>query len=142
MWASSAQVKLEQGLEMLNIFKNHEAQMSILDDFDFYEERQKAMQERKAHQRQHQQQVDSSPAQFPAMSVGGGRYNAATASVGGDYVSQMQKTFAQAVRLDEKKDESVATTVAGEGVATAAAAVVAAEHFPNMALAAPVKGGG
>ncbi|CAA6670007.1 unnamed protein product [Spirodela intermedia] len=138
------EVKLEQGLEMLNIFKNHEARMSILDDFDFYEERQKAMQERKAHQRQQQQQqqqqVDSSPAQFPAMSVGGGRYNPGTAAGSGDYVSQsFAKTFAQAVRLDEKKDESAATTVAGEGVPAAA---VAAECFPNMGLAAPVKGGG
>lgn len=33
---------------MLNIFKNYEAHTSILDDFDFYEERQKTIQERKA----------------------------------------------------------------------------------------------
>ncbi|MQL73968.1 hypothetical protein Taro_006306, partial [Colocasia esculenta] len=48
------EVKLEQGLEMLNIFKKHEADMSILDDFAFYEERQKAMVERKARQQQQQ----------------------------------------------------------------------------------------
>ena len=35
---------------MLNIFKNFETNMPILDDFDYYEERQKAMQERKARQ--------------------------------------------------------------------------------------------
>ncbi|XWS16587.1 hypothetical protein CRYUN_Cryun34aG0101500 [Craigia yunnanensis] len=43
-------VKLEQGIEMLNIFRSYETDMSILDDFDFYEDRQKAMQERKARQ--------------------------------------------------------------------------------------------
>lgn len=32
---------------MLNIFKNYPAKTSILDDFDFYESRQKVMQEKK-----------------------------------------------------------------------------------------------
>lgn len=44
------QVKLEQGIEMLKIFKDHEAETSILDDFNFYDEREKALQERKARQ--------------------------------------------------------------------------------------------
>ena len=35
---------------MLNIFKNFETNMPILDDFDYYEERQRAMQDRKARQ--------------------------------------------------------------------------------------------
>ena len=39
---------MEQGIEMLNIFKNYETDMSILDNFDYCEERQKDMQERKA----------------------------------------------------------------------------------------------
>lgn len=44
------QVELKHGNDMLNILKNYEACSSILDDFDFYEERQKAMEERKAGQ--------------------------------------------------------------------------------------------
>ncbi|KAG5564832.1 hypothetical protein RHGRI_000884 [Rhododendron griersonianum] len=46
----SQEVKLEQGIEMLKIFKDHEAETSILDDFNFYDEREKALQERKARQ--------------------------------------------------------------------------------------------
>ncbi|XP_077227235.1 YTH domain-containing protein ECT4-like [Tasmannia lanceolata] len=41
------EVKLSQGLEMLNILKNYSAKTSILDDFGFYEHRQKAMQDKK-----------------------------------------------------------------------------------------------
>lgn len=44
------QVELEQGINMLKIFKNYEAHSSILDDFDFYEERHKALQDRKVRQ--------------------------------------------------------------------------------------------
>ncbi|XP_024934040.3 YTH domain-containing protein ECT4 isoform X1 [Ziziphus jujuba] len=44
------EVELEQGIDMLNIFKNYEAHSSILDDFDFYEERHKALQEKKVSQ--------------------------------------------------------------------------------------------
>lgn len=46
----SQEVKLEQGIEMLKIFKDHEAETSILDDFSFYDEREKTLQERKARQ--------------------------------------------------------------------------------------------
>ena len=41
------QVSFPQGIEMLNIFKNYAARTSILDDFEFYESRQKVMQEKK-----------------------------------------------------------------------------------------------
>ncbi|KAL3701439.1 hypothetical protein R1sor_019461 [Riccia sorocarpa] len=44
------EVKFEQGLEMLNIFKNYASKTSILDDFQFYESRQRAMQEKRARQ--------------------------------------------------------------------------------------------
>ncbi|KAI4999720.1 hypothetical protein ZWY2020_004309 [Hordeum vulgare] len=40
-------VKFLQGGEMLNIFKNFSCKTSILDDFDFYENRQKVMQDRR-----------------------------------------------------------------------------------------------
>ncbi|KAL6637851.1 hypothetical protein ACP70R_025423 [Stipagrostis hirtigluma subsp. patula] len=44
------EVKLDQGLEMLKIFKEHVSKTSILDDFGFYENRQKLMQEKRAKQ--------------------------------------------------------------------------------------------
>ncbi|KAG6509131.1 YTH domain-containing protein ECT1-like [Zingiber officinale] len=42
------EVKFPQGTEMLNIFKSYSAKTSILDDFGFYENRQKALQEKRA----------------------------------------------------------------------------------------------
>ncbi|PKU59106.1 YTH domain-containing protein ECT4 [Dendrobium catenatum] len=51
------EVKLEQGLQMLKIFKDHVSNASILDDFRFYDSRQKMMLERKAWQQQHNKQV-------------------------------------------------------------------------------------
>lgn len=41
------EVRFLQGIEMLNIFKNFVSKTSILDDFDFYESRQKVMQEKR-----------------------------------------------------------------------------------------------
>jgi YTH domain-containing family protein len=51
------EVKLEQGLKMINIFKEHSSKTCILDDFGFYEKRQKIIQEKKAKQQQFQKQV-------------------------------------------------------------------------------------
>ncbi|XP_039828567.1 YTH domain-containing protein ECT4-like isoform X2 [Panicum virgatum] len=51
------EVKLEQGLEMLKIFKEHVSKTSILDDFGFYENRQKLMQEKRANQQSLQGQT-------------------------------------------------------------------------------------
>lgn len=45
------QVKLPEGLEMLKIFKNYEADTSILDDFTYYDEREKSLVEKKSKQR-------------------------------------------------------------------------------------------
>jgi len=87
-------VKLEQGLEMLKIFKNHDDDASILDDFDFYEEREKALQENKACL--HQQHLPSSivvEAKKPL-------------AVPTDLVGHITKSFAQAVRLGEAKTVS------------------------------------
>ncbi|OEL13042.1 YTH domain-containing family protein 1 [Dichanthelium oligosanthes] len=55
------EVKLEQGLQMLTIFKNHEAETTILEDFDFYEQREKAL-----HENRRQQQPGSTNPQKPA----------------------------------------------------------------------------
>ncbi|KAL6008150.1 hypothetical protein ACLOJK_033656 [Asimina triloba] len=53
------QVKLDKGLEMLKIFKEHTSKTCILDDFGFYEARQKTMLERKAKQLQFQKQAST-----------------------------------------------------------------------------------
>ncbi|KAK4432739.1 YTH domain-containing protein ECT2 [Sesamum alatum] len=47
----SQEVKLEQGMQMLRIFHSHEAETSLLDDFNYYDEREKSSMERKAKQR-------------------------------------------------------------------------------------------
>ncbi|XP_020105141.1 uncharacterized protein LOC109721772 [Ananas comosus] len=51
------EVKLEQGLEMLKIFMDHVSKTSILDDFVFYEDREKVMQEKRVKQQQPQRQI-------------------------------------------------------------------------------------
>ncbi|XP_010552314.1 PREDICTED: uncharacterized protein LOC104822698 isoform X2 [Tarenaya hassleriana] len=48
------EVKLEQGLKLIKIFKEHNSKTCILDDFSFYEVRQKTIQEKKAKQQQQQ----------------------------------------------------------------------------------------
>jgi len=49
------EIKFTQGIEMLNIFKNYMAKTSILDDFVFYENRQKTMQDKKRQSNQPEQ---------------------------------------------------------------------------------------
>lgn len=49
------QVPSSQGSEMLNIFKNYSLKTSILDDFQFYETRQKFMQDNRARKQTHLQ---------------------------------------------------------------------------------------
>ncbi|GLJ30422.1 hypothetical protein SUGI_0602150 [Cryptomeria japonica] len=50
------EIKFSQGIEMLKIFKNYASKTSILDDFTYYEARQKAMKEKKLKQQVHQPQ--------------------------------------------------------------------------------------
>ncbi|XP_017979167.1 PREDICTED: YTH domain-containing family protein 2 isoform X3 [Theobroma cacao] len=103
------EVRLEHGIEMLNIFKNFDTDMSILDDFDFYEDRQKAMQERKARQ------------QASLMSVGvvGESEHRNTVTLSNDFIiKQMSKSFAQVVALDDGNKESTTierTNAASDG---------------------------
>ncbi|KZV25689.1 hypothetical protein F511_04750 [Dorcoceras hygrometricum] len=51
------EVRLDLGLQMLKIFKDHAIKQCILDDFEFYEDRQKRIQEKKAKQQQFQKQA-------------------------------------------------------------------------------------
>ncbi|KAL8217273.1 hypothetical protein R6Q57_024110 [Mikania cordata] len=46
------EVKLVQGLQMIKIFKEHSSKQCILDDFEFYEECQNKIQQKKAKQQQ------------------------------------------------------------------------------------------
>ncbi|WOG90994.1 hypothetical protein DCAR_0310242 [Daucus carota subsp. sativus] len=57
----SQEVKLEQGLAMLKIFKEHEADTSMLDDFVYYDEKERSLQEKRAKQ--------SSPGKIPDASI-------------------------------------------------------------------------
>ncbi|KAL9341306.1 hypothetical protein Peur_030082 [Populus x canadensis] len=99
------EVKLEQGIEMLNIFKNYETDMSIIDDFDFYEDRQKAMQERKARQQ----------ASLMAVGVVGESEHRNAVTLPTDIIKQMTKSFAQVVCLDESSKEGTVTDRVSSG---------------------------
>ncbi|KAM7269516.1 hypothetical protein ACFE04_025013 [Oxalis oulophora] len=87
------EVSLEQGIEILNIFKNYQMHSSILDDFYFYEERQKAMQERKTKQHNN------------VSGTRGEQQNPTSLST--DIIKKMSMSFAQAVVLNENvKDDA------------------------------------
>uniref|UniRef100_A0A1J3HVN1 YTH domain-containing family protein n=1 Tax=Noccaea caerulescens TaxID=107243 RepID=A0A1J3HVN1_NOCCA len=84
------EVGLEQGIEMLNIFKSCEMRSSILDDFSFYEERQRAIQDRKARQRA---VLDL------ALSATSVPRHPTNSSLHDDFVREMSKSFAEALAL-------------------------------------------
>ncbi|KAL1217216.1 YTH domain-containing protein ECT3 [Cardamine amara subsp. amara] len=84
------EVGLEQGIEMLKIFKNIEMRSSILDDFSFYEERQRAIQDRKARQRAVLETLTLSATSVPTHR---------TSSLHDNFVREMSKSFAEALAL-------------------------------------------
>ncbi|KAJ4721244.1 evolutionarily conserved C-terminal region 2 [Melia azedarach] len=53
------EVNFEQGIQVLKIFKSHSSKRCILDDFGFYEARERIMQQKKAKQPQLQKQVSA-----------------------------------------------------------------------------------
>ncbi|GMI65287.1 evolutionarily conserved C-terminal region 2 [Hibiscus trionum] len=53
------EVNFEQGIQILKIFKEHSSKTCILDDFEFYETRQKIIEEKKAKHRLLQKQVSN-----------------------------------------------------------------------------------
>ncbi|KAH7570506.1 hypothetical protein JRO89_XS05G0121600 [Xanthoceras sorbifolium] len=91
------EVEMDHGIEMLKIFKNYEVHSSILDDFYFYEHRQRAMQERKARPRQQGNPV------APPVVVVSEQQN--PISLSNDFVKKMSKSFAEAVSLSEHEKE-------------------------------------
>lgn len=72
---------------MLMIFKNHDADTSLLDDFNFYDEREKALLDRKAKQR--------------ASSTGN-----TTATLAPESINQLSDNLADALHLDGVKSLS------------------------------------
>ncbi|XP_010478147.1 PREDICTED: uncharacterized protein LOC104757129 [Camelina sativa] len=87
------EVGVEQGIEMLNIFKSCEMHSSILDDFSFYEERQRAIQDRKAMQRAVLESLALSATSGPTYS---------TNSLHDEFVRKMSLRFAEALALQNK----------------------------------------
>lgn len=83
----SQEVKMEQGIEMLKIFKDFEAESSMVDDFIFYNEREKILLERKAKQR--------AVAVVPPTS-------AATAPLS---INHLSDSLADTLKLEDKGDE-------------------------------------
>ncbi|KAJ0078729.1 hypothetical protein Patl1_22944 [Pistacia atlantica] len=53
------EVNFDQGIQIMKIFKSHSSKRCILDDFGFYESREKIMQEKKAKQNQLPKQASS-----------------------------------------------------------------------------------
>lgn len=101
---------------MLNIFKKHEYEVSILDDFEFYEEREKAMQERKALQNQLSNSAGPIPAAFRE-----DQRSSAPAFSSGSLIEQISKNFAHTMRLEEISDPDLSnekTNSSSTGVAS------------------------
>jgi len=64
------EVKFEQAISMLNIFKSFSSKTSILDDFQFYENRQRALQDKRARQQAQRQQPHEQHQQGRVHSLG------------------------------------------------------------------------
>ncbi|WZY83726.1 hypothetical protein YC2023_030110 [Brassica napus] len=84
---------------MLKIFKNYDGETSILDNFVFYEEREKVIQERKARRQ------PSLPS-----AVGETEYKPASAALMTEFIKNMSKSFAQVVHLEEGSKASTDAT--------------------------------
>ncbi|CAN0901334.1 YTH domain-containing protein ECT3 [Linum grandiflorum] len=85
------EVKLKHGIEILKIFKSHDSQTSILDDFEFYDQRERGFKERKSKQQD-----------IPTMD-----------STGDETVTQISDTFAQTLKLDDDSKETKAEEEGG-----------------------------
>lgn len=76
---------------MLKIFKNYESDVSIMDDFEFYEDRQKMMQERKARQQASQSPAPANP----------GNEFRSPQPITAESIKQMPLSFAQVLKLED-----------------------------------------
>ena len=85
---------LKEGIEMLKIFKDYDARTTIIDDFDFYDDRERVLKERKARQQA------SSTTDVPD-------------SLANESVNQISDSFAQALKLEESSNKVPATEQGG-----------------------------
>lgn len=91
----SQEVKLEHGIEMLKIFKDHDAQTSLLDDFEYYDDRERMLQERKRQQ---------SAKPLPNVSE----------SIGEEFINNISDRLDQALHLEENRELVADEKVDGE----------------------------
>ncbi|XP_058105915.1 YTH domain-containing protein ECT4-like isoform X3 [Magnolia sinica] len=110
------EVKLDQGLEMLQIFKDYTSKTCILDDFGFYEARQKTMQDKKAKQQQFQKQVwDGKTADVASNEKDGDMPNTKAAlQQATELASPKQKESGQGPGEWKPSDENGSTAGAGD----------------------------
>lgn len=95
------EVKLEQGIEMLKIFKNYEARTSMLDDFEYYDERETVLLEKKARQKATLKTATTT-------SIANDTAKAPTEVT--NYINKISDNFAQALKLEENTNsEEVAS---------------------------------
>ncbi|XP_024025678.1 uncharacterized protein LOC21388556 isoform X1 [Morus notabilis] len=80
------EVKIEPGLKLIKIFKEHSSKTCILDDFGFYETRQKTIQEKKAKQQQFQKQVWEGKAVDEKKEVANGELSQKPLEAGSDLI--------------------------------------------------------
>ncbi|WVZ94492.1 hypothetical protein U9M48_040379 [Paspalum notatum var. saurae] len=116
------EVKLEQGLQMLTIFKNHENETTILEDFDFYEQREKALQENRR-----QQQPASTDLHKQADTRAQG------------LVADISDAFAQAVQLNEIENSGKPPKAEGTSAENGSAAMTKVEEGSANSNVGPVE---
>ncbi|KAM0905454.1 hypothetical protein ACQ4PT_017370 [Festuca glaucescens] len=118
------EVKLEYGLQMLTIFKNHEAETTIVEDFDFYEQREKALKENRR-----QQQPGSTEPLKPT-----------DAKVMGDSIALISDKFSRTVQLKEtEKSDNKLRAEGAISVCDAQTATVKAEEGKVKKSVSPVE---
>ncbi|KAL9459023.1 hypothetical protein AB3S75_007838 [Citrus x aurantiifolia] len=105
------EIKLEQGLKLIKIFKDHPSKTCILDDFGFYETRQKTIQEKKAKQQQFQKQVwEGKPAEEKKELANGELKTQRSSEVASDLVEERTATVQSNGDLRLSENVSVAKT--------------------------------
>ncbi|KAG2691228.1 hypothetical protein I3843_08G000500 [Carya illinoinensis] len=131
----SQEVNLEEGIEMLKIFKDYNAQTSILDDFDFYDERERTFTEKKAKQAcstadvpdsvvdesvkeisdslGQARKLEVSSNEVPAAEQGGSSRADATISFSHDAMNQTSDCLSRVLRLEESCNEAQESETGG-----------------------------
>lgn len=130
------QVKLEQGVEMLRIFKEHDARTSILDDFEFYDERERSLKERRAKQQAslikgspdllvndsmnqisgrlaQSLQLQDSVEGTPESNIGAVSRTEVSGSLANDSINTISDSFSEAVVSGYKSNKEISATETG-----------------------------